>query len=84
LNAAIHACWLAAVSVEAITPSSPEPPVMRPSSKHSFESLDDGSAYSHKVLALLRRRGLLSQERIDLLLSWRRSGFSVSPVAVYG
>jgi len=31
----------------------------------------------HKVLALLRRRGLLSQDRIDLLLSWRRSGFSV-------
>ena len=33
--------------------------------------------FRHKVLALLRRRGLLSQERIDLLLSWRRSGFSV-------
>ncbi len=31
----------------------------------------------HKVLALLRRRGLLSQERIELLLSWRRSGFSL-------
>ena len=31
----------------------------------------------HKVLALLRRRGLLSEERIELLLSWRRSGFSV-------
>jgi hypothetical protein len=31
----------------------------------------------HKVLALLRRRGLVSQERIDLLNSWRRSGFSV-------
>jgi hypothetical protein len=29
------------------------------------------------VLGLLRRRGLLSQERIELLLSWRRSGFSV-------
>ncbi len=33
--------------------------------------------FRHKVLALLRRRGLLSEERIDLLLSWRRSGFSV-------
>jgi len=33
--------------------------------------------FRHKVLGLLRRRGLLSQERIDLLLSWRRSGFSV-------
>ncbi len=31
----------------------------------------------HKVLGLLRRRGLLSEERIELLLSWRRSGFSV-------
>lgn len=30
-----------------------------------------------RVLALLRRRGLVSHERIDLLLSWRRSGFSV-------
>ena len=28
-------------------------------------------------LGLLRLRGLLSQERIELLLSWRRSGFSV-------
>ena len=33
--------------------------------------------FRHKVLALLRRRGLLSQERMELLLSWRRSGFSV-------
>ena len=33
--------------------------------------------FRHKVLALLRRRGLLSQERIELLDSWRRSGFSV-------
>jgi hypothetical protein len=33
--------------------------------------------FRHKVLALLRRRGLLSQERLDLLNSWRRSGFSV-------
>jgi len=33
--------------------------------------------FRHKVLALLCRRGLLSQERIELLNSWRRSGFSV-------
>jgi hypothetical protein len=42
--------------------------------------VDEGAAetlFRHKVLALLRRRGLVSQERIELLLSWRRSGFSV-------
>jgi len=42
--------------------------------------VDEGAAeelFRHKVLGLLRRRGLLSQERIELLLSWRRSGFSV-------
>jgi hypothetical protein len=42
--------------------------------------VDEGSAeelFRHKLLALLRRRGLLSLERIELLLSWRRSGFSV-------
>jgi hypothetical protein len=42
--------------------------------------VDEGSAeelFRHKVLSLLRRRGLLSLERIELLLSWRRSGFSV-------
>jgi len=42
--------------------------------------VDEGAAeklFRHKVLALLRRRGLLSQERIELLNSWRRSGFSV-------
>jgi hypothetical protein len=33
--------------------------------------------FRHKVLGLLRRRGLVSQERVELLLSWRRSGFSV-------
>ena len=32
---------------------------------------------AHKVLVLLRHRGLLSEERIERLLSWRRSGFSV-------
>ncbi len=42
--------------------------------------MDEGAAenlFRHKVLALLRRKGRLSQERIDLLNSWRRSGFSV-------
>jgi hypothetical protein len=33
--------------------------------------------FRHEVLGLLRLRGLLSQERIELLLSWRRSDFSV-------
>ena len=33
--------------------------------------------FRHKVLGLFRRQGLLSEERIQLLLSWRRSGFSV-------
>jgi hypothetical protein len=33
--------------------------------------------FRHKVLGLLRRRGPLSQDRIELLLSWKRSGFSV-------
>jgi len=38
--------------------------------------VDEGAAeklFRHKVLALLRRKGLLSQERIDLLDSWRRT-----------
>jgi len=42
--------------------------------------VDEGAAerlFRHKVLALLRRRGLVSQELIELLLSWRRSGFSI-------
>ncbi len=42
--------------------------------------VDEGAAqelFRHKVLGLLRGRGLLSQERIELLVSWRRSGFSV-------
>ena len=33
--------------------------------------------FRHKVLGLLRNRDLISQERIDLLLSWRNSGFGV-------
>lgn len=32
--------------------------------------------FRHRVLALLSAEGLLSQERIKLLLSWRHSGFS--------
>ena len=33
--------------------------------------------FRHQVIALLRDEGLLSEERIALLLSWRNSGFSV-------
>jgi hypothetical protein len=33
--------------------------------------------FRHKVLRLLRREDLLSQERVELLLSWKHSGFSV-------
>jgi hypothetical protein len=33
--------------------------------------------FRHQVIALLRDEGLLSEERIALLLSWRHSGFSV-------
>ena len=33
--------------------------------------------FRHKVLRLLRRKELLSQERLELLLSWKHSGFSV-------
>lgn len=33
--------------------------------------------FRHKVLVLLWARGLLSEERIELLMSWRRRGFSV-------
>jgi Putative transposase/Transposase zinc-binding domain len=33
--------------------------------------------FRHKVFGLLRDRELISQERIDLLRSWRHSGFSV-------
>jgi hypothetical protein len=35
------------------------------------------TSFRHKVLGLLRGRELLSEERIELLLSWRRSGLSV-------
>jgi hypothetical protein len=33
--------------------------------------------FRHKVLRLLRRKELLSQERLELLSSWKHSGFSV-------
>ncbi len=33
--------------------------------------------FRHKLLRLLRDRGRISEERIDLLLSWRHSGFGV-------
>ena len=31
--------------------------------------------FRHRVISLLREEGLLSEERIELLLSWRHSGF---------
>ncbi len=33
--------------------------------------------YRHKVMRLLQDEGLLSDERTELLLSWRHTGFSV-------
>ena len=33
--------------------------------------------FAHKILHLLKSKGLLSDERIELLCSFRRSGFSV-------
>ena len=33
--------------------------------------------FRHRVLRLLKDKGLLNEERIQLLLSWRRSGFSI-------
>lgn len=33
--------------------------------------------FRHKVLGVLRDRELLSRKRIELLLSWRNSGFGV-------
>jgi hypothetical protein len=30
----------------------------------------------HKVLSLLRKAGVIDEERIALLLSWKHSGFS--------
>ncbi len=33
--------------------------------------------FRHKVFAMLKMEGLLSDERVKLMLSWRHSGFSV-------
>ena len=33
--------------------------------------------FRHKVIAFLRDEGLLTKERIELLLSWQNTGFSV-------
>jgi hypothetical protein len=33
--------------------------------------------YRHKVMRLLQEEGLLNEERTELLLSWRHTGFSV-------
>jgi hypothetical protein len=33
--------------------------------------------FRHQVIAFLRDEGLLSEERIELLLSWQNTGFSV-------
>jgi hypothetical protein len=33
--------------------------------------------FRHKVIPFLREEGLLSEERIELLLSWQNTGFSV-------
>lgn len=33
--------------------------------------------FRHKVLAFLQRRELITQQRVDLLLSWKHPGFSV-------
>jgi hypothetical protein len=41
------------------------------------DQLAAAAVFRHKVLRLLARNGLLEQERIELLLSWRHSGFSV-------
>ena len=41
---------------------------------------DPGAAekvFRHHVLSFLRKRGLIDEERVQLLLSWRHSGFSV-------
>jgi hypothetical protein len=40
--------------------------------EHSAELL-----FRHKVIRLLQDEGLLSEERTELLLSWRHTGFSV-------
>ena len=40
--------------------------------------------FRHKVFKLLKNNGLLSDERIELLMSWRHTGFSVdNSITVY-
>ena len=40
--------------------------------------------FRHKVFKLLKNNGLLSEERIELLMSWRHTGFSVdNSITVY-
>ena len=40
--------------------------------------------FRHKVFKILKKHGLLSDERIELLMSWKRTGFSVdNSVTVY-
>jgi hypothetical protein len=40
--------------------------------------------FRHKVFRFLKKKGLLSDERIELLLSWKHTGFSIDhSVTVY-
>jgi hypothetical protein len=40
--------------------------------------------FRHKVFTFLKNQGLLSDERIELLLSWKNTGFSIdNSVTVY-
>jgi hypothetical protein len=52
-----------------------EPPPLQPFS--TMNCSNKWELFRHRVLRLLKHRQLLSQERIELLLSWRRSGFSI-------
>ena len=42
-----------------------------------LDALATERLFRHKVLSFLKQEGLISEERIELLLSWRHSGFSV-------
>jgi hypothetical protein len=50
---------------------------MAPGFRCHVETRSAELLFRHKVLACLRDEGLLTDERIDLLLSWRHTGFSV-------
>jgi hypothetical protein len=40
--------------------------------------------FRHKIFKILKKHGLLSDERIELLMSWRHTGFSIdNSVTVY-